>query len=537
MDTQKQPAFKHRAVSEYTKEWGLFGRIDPTVFVISAILLIAFTIWGIVDNAGLGAAANAGLSWTIKYFGWLYQGGVFFILLWCFFMAFSKYGQIKLGKPEDVPEYSNFSWFSMLFGAGMGIGLVFWSVGEPLYHYMSGPAYAGEAASNAAAEWAMAVSFLHWALSAWAVYVVIGIAMGILMYKKGLPALVSTCFYPLLGDKIYGPIGKIIDIVTLVAVFAGQCTTIGLGVMQLCSGINFNYGVPLGVGLNIAVLIVVTICYLCSACLPIQKGIRIGSNISMVCTLGLMLFLFLVGPTVFILNNFVNGTGLYLQNIVRMSLWMDPIEQGGWVGGWTIFYWAWWISWAPFVGIFIAKISKGRTIKEFVLAALVAPSIFDMIFMCIFGSTALNFELVEATKGVIWGAVQSDLSSAIYVMLDMFPIAALTAPVLLFVSFTFFVVSADSATIVLGTLSSGGTDPKTSLKILWGVLMAAAAGALLIAGGLNAVQAASIVGALAFTIVMLFLCYLTPRILREDYLHEIPVKQVYIPASKEGASL
>ncbi|HHT62127.1 MAG TPA: BCCT family transporter, partial [Clostridia bacterium] len=199
---------------------------------------------------------------------------------------------------------------------------------------------------------------------------------------------------------------RIIDIVTLVAVFAGQCTTIGLGVMQLCSGINFNYGVPLGVGLNIAVLIVVTICYLCSACLPIQKGIRIGSNISMVCTLGLMLFLFLVGPTVFILNNFVNGTGLYLQNIVRMSLWMDPIEQGGWVGGWTIFYWAWWISWAPFVGIFIAKISKGRTIKEFVLAALVAPSIFDMIFMCIFGSTALNFELVEATKGVIWGAVQ-----------------------------------------------------------------------------------------------------------------------------------
>ncbi len=208
MDTQKQPAFKHRAVSEYTKEWGLFGRIDPTVFVISAILLIAFTIWGIVDNAGLGAAANAGLSWTIKYFGWLYQGGVFFILLWCFFMAFSKYGQIKLGKPEDVPEYSNFSWFSMLFGAGMGIGLVFWSVGEPLYHYMSGPAYAGEAASNEAAECAMAVSFLHWALSAWAVYVVIGIAMGILMYKKGLPALVSTCFYPLLGDKIYGPIGK-----------------------------------------------------------------------------------------------------------------------------------------------------------------------------------------------------------------------------------------------------------------------------------------------------------------------------------------
>ncbi|ATW27262.1 BCCT family transporter [Candidatus Formimonas warabiya] len=538
METPKQTGFKHRDISEYTKDWGLFGKVDPTVFIVSAVFLIAFTLWGIVDNKGLGTVFGAALSWTIKYTGWLYMGGVFFILLWCLYMAFSKYGQIKLGKPEDVPEYSNFSWFSMLFGCGMGVGLVFWAVGEPLYHYMSGPTYAGDPASTSAAEWSMAITFLHWGLSAWAVYVVIGIAMGILMYKKGLPALVSTCFYPLLGDRIYGPIGKIIDIVTLVAVFFGQCTTIGLGVMQLSSGVNFNYGVPLGLGLNIVILFIVTAVYLASACLPIEKGIKTGSNISMICTVGILLYMFLAGPTTYILNNFVNGTGLYLQNIIKMSLWTDPVGQTGWAGGWTIYYWAWWISWAPFVGLFIAKISKGRTIKEFVLAALIAPSFFDMIFMDIIGSTALNMELVEATKGVVWGAVQNDLSSAIYVMFDMFPGAVILAPILLFVSFTFFVVSADSATIVLGTLSSGGNnEPRTSLKLLWGITMAVAAGVLLVAGGLSALQGASIVGALAFTIVMLFLCYLTPRILREDYMHEVEARPIRVSGSKESASV
>ncbi|SMC34027.1 BCCT family transporter [Sporomusa malonica] len=535
MATPKQEGFKHKDICEYTKDWGLFGKVDPVVFILSAVLLTAFTIWGLVDNKGLGAVAGAALKWTITYTGWLYMGGVFFILVWCFYMAYGKFGHIKLGKDDDVPEYSDFSWFSMLFGCGMGVGLIFWSVAEPLYHYMKGPSYAGAPGSAQAAEWSMAISFLHWALNAWAVFVVIGIAIGILMYKKGLPALISTCFYPILGDKIYGPIGKIIDIVTLVAVFFGQCTTIGLGVMQLTSGINFNYGVPITLGLNVVVLLVCCLVYLASACLPIEKGIKVGSNISMIACLGIMLYLFLAGPTTYILDNFVNGTGLYLQNIVKMSLWMDPVEKSGWLGGWTIYYWAWWISWAPFVGLFFAKISKGRTIKEFVLASLIAPSLFSMIFMNIFGTTALNFELSAATKGIIWNAVQKDVSSAIYILFDQFPGAALLAPVLLFVSFTFFVVSADSATIVLGILSSGGgAEPKTSLKVFWGATMAVAAGVLMTAGGLMALQAASIVGALAFTIVLLFVCYTIPKMLQdgEEYCKLETPQQVPVPDPK-----
>lgn len=534
----KKASFVPKQIKEYTQNWGIFGRLDSTVFIISAIICIGFTIWGMIDNKGLGEAANAALSWVSDSFGWMYMAGVAFFLAFCFYMAFSKYGKVKLGKPEDVPEYSTFSWFAMLFGCGMGVGIIFWSVAEPLYHYMSGPTYAGEPGSIMAAEWSMAISFFHWGLSAWGCFVVIGIAMGIIMYKKGLPALMSSCFYPILGDKIYGPIGKLIDIVTLVATFFGMCTTIGLGTMQLASGINFNYGVPLGTNLYTTLLVVVTATYLASACLPIEKGIKRGSDISMIVCLGLMLYMFIAGPTTYILNNFVNATGLYLQNLPFLSMWMDPVEQTGWLSGWTIFYWAWWIAWAPFVGMFIAKISKGRTIKEFVMAALIAPSLFDMIFFNIFGSAGLHLELTEATKGIIWEAVSKDLSSAIFVLFGQYPGITLVAPLLLFVCFTFFVVSADSCTIVLGMLSSGGeAEPKTSIKLLWGVAMGASAGVLLTMGGLNALQTASIVGALPFTIVMFFICYTTVRMIKDDYSHEYaPVYQPLPSESSKNAS-
>ncbi|ATW28838.1 transporter [Candidatus Formimonas warabiya] len=516
------------------------GRIDSVVFIISAVICFGFVIWGFIDNKGLGAVASAALNWTINYTGWMYMGGVFFFVLFCFYMAFSKYGKVKLGKPEDKPEYSTFSWFAMLFGCGMGVGLIFWSVAEPMYHFMSGPTYAGAHGSTQAAEWSMAIAFFHWGLSAWAVFVVIGIVMGIIMFKKGLPALMSTCLYPILGDRVYGPIGKLVDIVTLVATFFGMCTTIGLGTMQLASGVNFNYGVPLGNGLNIVLLAIVTICYLCSACLPIDKGIKLGSDISMIACLALMAFLFIVGPTKYILDNFVNATGIYLQNIVQMSLWTDPVEKTGWLGGWTIFYWAWWIAWAPFVGMFIAKISKGRTIKEFVLAALIAPTIFDMIFMNIFGTAGLSMELTEATKGVLWTAIQNDLSSAIYVLFSQYPLIGLVAPILLFVCFTFFVVSADSCTIVLGMLSSGGNDePKISLKLLWGVAMGVSAGVLMNMGGLGALQTASIVGAFPFTIVMFFICYTTVKMLKSDFADEVnaPAKLLPVAGAKENTAV
>lgn len=511
--------FIPRDPKELTKSWGIFGRLDSTVFIVSAIICFGFIIWGAVNHESLSAVLNKVLSYTLSDWGWMYMLGVFFFVVFCFALAFSKYGKIKFGKDEDKPEYSNFSWFAMLFGAGMGIGLVFWSIAEPVYHFLYGPSYAGAPGSTQAAEWAMAISFFHWGVSAWAVYVIVGIPMGLIIFRKGLPALISSCFYPILGDKIYGPIGKVIDIVTLVITFFGISTTIGLGTMQLGAGVAFNYGLTANTSLYITILAVVTVAYLASACLPIEKGIKTGSDISMIACLGLMLFLFIAGPTKYILDNFVNATGLYVQNFIQMSLWTDPVENTGWLGSWTIFYWAWWTTWAPFVGMFIAKISKGRTIKEFVIAALIIPSVFDMIFFDIFGSTAIHFELQEGTKGVIETAINADLSSAIYVLFSQFPFIEVIAPIILFVAFTFFVVSADSATIVLGMLSSGGNDnPKTSLKILWGIAMACSAGTLLVLGGLNAVQTIAIVSVLPFVFIMFALCYSTVKMLQYDPL-------------------
>lgn len=532
MDKTKSD-FTPRSIESTTRSWGILGRLDSSVFIISALICIGFTVWGVVDNAGLATVVGDALTWTTDTMGWLYMSAVFGFVVFVLFMAFSRYGRVRFGTAEDKPEYKDFSWFSMLFGCGMGVGLIFWSVAEPMYHYMAGPTYAGKPGSVQAAEWSMAISFFHWGLSAWAVFVVVGIAMGIIIHKKGLPALISSCFYPILGDRIYGPIGKAIDIITLVATFFGMCTTIGLGTMQLTSGLHWNWSsIPIDNTTNFIVLAVVTAGYLASATLPIEKGIRRGSNASMIVTLGLMAYLVIVGPTVYIFNNFFNATGIYIQNFPTMSLWLDPVAKTGWLGGWTIFYWAWWIAWAPFVGIFIAKISKGRSVREFVLAALIAPTVFDMIFFAIFGSSALSQQLDKSTGGALYKAIQSDLSSAIFVMFERYPLSGLVGIVLLFVVYTFFVVSADSCTIVLGMLSSGGNEePKTALKLLWGVAMAVAAGVLLAMSGLAALQTASIVGAFAFTIIMIFVAYSTVRMVRADYAHELETGSVqsYVP--------
>ena len=505
-----------KGIKGKTSNWKILGRIDATVFLISAILTVGFVLWGAVDNDSLGKVSQAILNYLMSNWGWLYLAGVLFFVLFSLYLALSKYGNIKLGNPDDVPEFSNFSWFSMLFGCGMGVGLVFWSVAEPIYHYLKGPSYAGSPGSLQAAEWALPISFFHWGISAWATFVIIGLAMGIIVYRKKMPALISSCFYPILGDKIYGPIGKLIDIITLVASLFGMATTIGLGTMQLSAGIVFNYGFSEGNTLNLNILAIVIIFYLASACLPIEKGIRIGSNASMIACFALLIFVFTLGPTTFILHNFFNATGIYVQNFFTMSLWMDPIEQSGWLRSWTVFYWAWWIAWAPFVGMFIARISRGRTIREFVLGALIAPTLLDMIFFGIFGSTALKMELTQATKGILEAAINENVASSIYVLLQQFPLASLTGVITLFVIFTFFVVSADSCTIVLGMLSSGGIEkPKTSLKIFWGIVMGASAGVLMIMGGLNALQMASIVAAFPFLLIMFVICYSLMKVLQE----------------------
>jgi len=522
MAEKKHVEFHPRQPEEMTKPFSIFGRIDPVVFIISAVFIFAIIAWGLLDNESMSARMGTALSWTLDYGGWYYMGIVFIFVVFCFFMAFSKYGDVKFGGPDDEPEFGVFSWFSMLFGCGMGVGLVFWSVAEPMYHYLSGPTYAGKPGSVSAAEFSMAISFFHWAISAWAIFVVVGIPMGLIIYRRGLPTLMSSIFYPLIGDRIYGPIGKAIDIFALIGTFFGMCTTIGLGSMQLVSGLNFNWpSIEANDTTYMIVMVVVTAGYLASACLPIDRGIKNGSNASMVAVIALLVFIMIVGPTVYILNNFVNATGLYIQYFPRMSMWMDPVEQTGWLSSWTIFYWAWWISWGPFVGIFIAKISKGRTIREFVLASMIAPSIFCMIYFSIYGSAALSQHMDKATNGILYKTISEDVARAIYVLFAEYPGISVVGIILLFICYTFFVVSADAACIVMAMLASGGDpSPRATHKILWGVAMAVSASMLILSGGLNALQTLNIVMAFPLAIIMGFAMWATVKMLHRDFAHE-----------------
>lgn len=523
MGTGKERKFIPRSIEDVTKPFGILGRVDPTVFILSAIFIGAFVIWGVVDTKSLTDVSNKVLGYVLKQWGWFYMAGTLFFVAFCFVMAFSKFGKIKLGKPEDVPEYSTASWISMLFGCGIAVGLVYWSVAEPLYHYYSGPSYAGAQGSTKAAEWSMAISFLHWGISPWCIYLVCGLAMGLIIYRKNMPALVSSCFYPILGDRIYGPIGKAIDISVLVATIFGTATSVGLGTLQFNSGLKWYFNIPNNTAMNLICLTVCVIVYLCSACLPIERGIQVGSNASLIACIGLLIYVFILGPTSFILNNFVNALGIYVQNFLTMSLFTDPVEQSGWIGSWTVFYWAWWIAWAPAVGMFIAKISKGRTIREFFLGAMLAPCLIDMVYFCIYGSTGLHFELMDKTKNLIWAAVQKDVPTGLYVLLGQFPGGALVGLVNLFVIFTFFVISADAITIVLGMLSSGGNpEPKTSLKIFWGVLMGAVTGILMLMGGLNAMQTLSIIAVFPVMFIMLGMCYVIGKFVKEEILFYQP---------------
>lgn len=425
-------------------------------------------------------------------------------LVFCVALAFSKFGDIKLGKDDEVPEYSTWTWFAMLFSAGMGIGLVFWSVAEPMYHYASPPF--GEGSTLASAATAMRYVFLHWGLHPWAVFAVAGLAIAYFQFRKGLPALISSTLYPLLGEEgIKGPIGKAVDILSVFATLFGVATSLGLGAMQINSGLNYVYKLPNSTSVTVVLIAVITVLFITSAVTGISRGIKWLSNVNMYLAFLIMLFVLFLGPTKFILNVFTDTIGTYLQNIVQMSFWTDPYGTNpGWVGGWTIFYWAWWIAWGPFVGGFIARISKGRTVREFILGVLIAPTLLSFIWLSIFGGTAVSMEL-SGDAGIA-KAVSENVSTALFAMFQNLPLTALVSTLACVLIGTFFITSADSATFVMGMLTSGGDlEPKAGLKIFWGVTEGAVAAVLLLAGGLSALQTASIVSAFPFMIVMVFM--------------------------------
>jgi glycine betaine transporter len=497
------------------KPSGLQG-IDPLVFYVSGAISVAFVLWGAIYTDNLAAVSAATLEFLISGFGWLYILAATGFLLFSVFLAASRYGRIRLGKDDDRPEFRTVSWIAMMFSAGMGIGLMFYGVAEPISHYASPPPGQADPATGAAARVAMQYTFFHWGLHPWAIYAVVGLALAYFTYRKGHGNLISSAFRPLLGDRVDGPIGKTIEVLAIFATLFGSATSLGLGALQINGGLQFLWDVPTSTTLAVIVIGVLTLMFIVSAVSGVEKGIQWLSNTNMVLAALLALFVLVVGPLVYIINTFIGSIGAYMWNLVPMSSQSGAFGGEDWLAGWTIFYWAWWISWAPFVGAFIARISKGRTIREFVVGVLLVPSGASFVWFSIFGGAAIN--LTEAGADIT-GAVQESQAGALFATLQQFPFAAVTAFVTVLLVVLFFVSGADAGSVVLGMLSSRGRlEPARLVVIFWGFLTGASAAVLLVAGGLTALQQAAIITAGPFTLVMIGLCWGLLRSLRTETL-------------------
>lgn len=485
------------------------------VFYVSIAIATVFLAWGFFSPGTLGETAGWVLGGILDEFGWFYLLTGLGILIFSLLVAFSRFGKIRLGDPGEKPEYSNFSWFSMLFSAGMGIGLVFWGVAEPIFHYMQ-PPMGIEPQSAESAVMAMRYSFFHWGFHPWAMYAIVGMALAFSAFRKKRGFLMSSTLYPLLGERSEGLFGKFVDIMAILVTIFGVATSLGLGAMQINGGLFKLFGMPMGRISQILIIAVITFLFILSATSGINRGIKFLSNINVYIATILMTFILLVGPTSFILEIFTQTLGGYVQNILEMSLRLTPIQRDPWIGSWTIFYWAWWISWSPFVGTFIARISKGRTVKEFILGVVLMPSMFSFIWFSVLGGTALNMEILQGLD--VSSPIFEDISTGLFVMLSYLPMGNIVSLVSIVLIGTFFVTSADSATFVLSMFSSNGAlEPKSSIKLLWGVIQSLIAIVLLLSGGLSAMQSISIIMALPFLSIVVLMGFSLFRGLQREW--------------------
>ncbi|WP_026464640.1 BCCT family transporter [Adhaeribacter aquaticus] len=450
--------------------------------------------------------------------GWLFIISVNLFVAFCLFVAFSRFGSIKLGGKAAKPEFTTSAWFAMLFSAGMGIGLLFWSIAEPINHFQTPPL--GEPGTPAAARQAMNFTFLHWGLHAWAIYALVGLALAYFTYNRQLPLTVRSAFYPFLGERIHGIVGHIIDTLAVIATLFGLATSLGFGVQQIAAGLNHVFpAIVNNITTQIILIVIITGIATVSVVTGVDKGVRILSEWNIRIALFVLVAVMVLGPTVFILGSYVQNTGSYIGNFMQLSFWNEAYSNTNWQGTWTVFYWAWWISWAPFVGIFIARVSKGRTIKEFVLGVLIAPSLLCFLWMTAFGSTALRETLAGNTA--ISDAVAADISTALFIFFEQLPFSTFLSVVGVLLVTGFFVTSSDSGSLVVVSLTSGGNpNPSVGIRIFWALAGGAVAAVLLLGGGLKALQTAVIITGLPFAIILLLMCYSLYRGLNEEAAEE-----------------
>ncbi|CAO3363136.1 BCCT family transporter [Azospirillum palustre] len=487
--------------------------INKTVSFTAGGLILFFVAVASLFTESFGARVSAVQAAIVGNFGWFYVLSVAGFLLFTLWLFISPYSAIKLGKDDDEPEFSYPTWFAMLFSAGMGIGLLFYGVAEPMLHFAN--PRIGEGGTPDAAREAMNLAFLHWGLHAWGIYIVVGLALGYFAYRHDLPLTIRSALYPLLGDRIRGWPGHIVDITAIVGTLFGIATSLGLGVTQINAG--FAYLGLLGVGTTqqMVLLVVITAIATVSAVSGVGKGIRRLSELNMLGGLLLLAFVFLLGPTVFLLSTLVENIGRYLWTLPYTSFRTLPYSGAEWQASWTMFYWGWWISWAPFVGMFIARVSRGRTIREFIGGVLFAPVALTFVWFTVFGETAIHMEMFDG--GGMAKAVADSVPTALFVMLDRLPLSMITSALGTLMVVCFFVTSADSGALVIDIIGSGGNqDPPIATRIFWAVLSGAVAAVLLLVGGLQALQTAAVTTALPFTIVMVLMCVSLVISLREE---------------------
>ncbi len=482
------------------------------VFWITLGITIFLAVWGSFAPKNLEKLTGTIQTYISVHFGWYYLLIVSLFVIFCLYMIFSPYGKIKLGKPDDKPDYSYSTWFAMLFSAGMGIGLVFYGAAAPISQYMKTPPTADPGTAEALRD-AMRITFFHYGIHAWAIYAVVALVLAYFKFRHGKPGLISATLEPLFGDKMKGPWGTVVDVIAVFATIVGVATTLGFGAAQINGGFTYLLGIEKQFWIQLVIIVVVTVLFMISAYTGLSKGIRYLSNANMGLATILFVAMLVIGPTLYIMNTFTDTIGAYIQNLAVESFRLSPENQDEqqWVRNWTVFFWAWWIAWSPFVGIFIARVSKGRSIREFLSGVLIVPSIVSFLWMAVFGMSAIQKEKEGAD---IAGLPDAQMLFGVF---DQFPFSIALSVIAMMLIGTFFITSADSATFVLGMQTTNGSlNPPKTVKFAWGVAQSAIAAVLLYTGGLQALQNALISAAFPFSFIMLLMVYSLYQALRKD---------------------
>lgn len=478
----------------------------------SILMVGAFVLFSVLNVKLSNDIANGINHWIQTNMSWYYIAVVCFVLFFSVWVAFSRYGNIRLGRDDEKPEFGFTAWFSMLFSCAIGTGLLFWSIAEPITYLQGNPFLDMEHIQPNtldAARVALRITMFHWGLHGWAVYILVGLCLAYFCYRRGLPLTVRSGLYPLLGDRVYGPIGHAVDFLAIFSTLFGTATTLGLGVSQMNAGLNYLFGIEISSSSQVILIAIVSIIATISAISGVGRGIRILSIWNIRLSVLVIAFFVLAGPTVFLLKMTVSGLGDYFTNFIPMGFWVDTDPNRQWQSWWTIFYWGWWLSWGPLVGMFIARISRGRTIRQFLLTALVIPPLGGFIWIIVFGGTALHIQVLG--DGSLASVVNDNITLALYSTIEAINVPSLTnlvAGLTTFLIVTWFVTSADSGTLVICTIVSlGDKNPSKVLRLVWGIGLGAVSAILLIAGGLDSLKTASIIAALPFSVVLLFMCW------------------------------